>query len=446
MSTTAVSAKIAEADVSVKKITDSVLLGFHANDKTTFEQLEKELSEVSGAYSDSHEKAVNEFLFDVRTYRTSLQDQKTILPTLTQLKSQEQATLNQYWDLVAACKRIETVVNIVLGKLSLLSEDRYIPKKNVKLDQTYLEELKVLREYSLNCTSKLTKLCGTVTEQRTRMLKTLDGEVVTNVNRFCIIVANNGKPLGFFQNTYNKMVNAPVPEANPRSANAYPIGKYPRLCSKELYQSMGIVRPEAYSGEESSSSSSLEDDPKLKAPVNSTSELKQEQPHIPLNASGGRVITQGGPEKPQSPVVMVQPQLPVQQGIEKQTQSPTLPNNNNSVGQQPVVQPNLEGQKTEKPVEGNVVTTATTPTSEGRAAEQLQPPIQPNNNNLVGQPVVQPKSDGLGTGEDNPSTNLTPVPPKSDAKDPGVTSAEKGATPEEINAAKVQAADAEKKS
>lgn len=281
------------ATTAVVKITDPVLKIVQMTDDALYQQFNLELSKVAPEYADAVETNINRFDRDITTYRTALQERKTGVNLQKDLEAGKQMVLNQYWDLINACQRIEGVIANVERDLRFIKDNRFL-ETGTGIDHNYAVQDAFLKARCQKYTEEVTQLCNKVTAQRKIMLQILEKNVATNLSRFCLIVEEKGKPIGGLANSYERLksglaaynvTSIEVPKPDPRKENAYPIGKYPRLSSNDLYKVMGFDPPkdDGLIFRSRSDSGPTQGESKTEAPVRGDAAKKQLQSSIPSN-------------------------------------------------------------------------------------------------------------------------------------------------------------------
>lgn len=235
------------------KITDSLLLIAHENDKRLHEELNGNLSRLDSEFQ-SLEKSAKDFGADVGDYFLALEEKrfeknKLDSPSAEVLKEKEQIALCKYWKLVADCKRINAAVTKILGANILFCPPRY---------DFYQNSYGINDEFSLQL-SELSRLCnelgeGIMTDSKKLQARvvalgqSLKDEIATSCVRFCKIVDNGGKPIGWIAarvsstgGLFYPTVSSPKKEIQDR----YPDGNFPPLCDfdPKVSAALGITKP-----------------------------------------------------------------------------------------------------------------------------------------------------------------------------------------------------------
>ena len=231
------------------KITDSLLLIAHENDKRLHEELNGNLSRLDSEFQ-SLEKSAKDFGADVGDYFLALEEKrfeknKLDSPSAEVLKEKEQIALCKYWTLVADCKRINAAVTKILGANILFCPPRY---------DFYQNSYGINDEFSLQL-SELSRLCnelgeGIMTDSKKLQARvvalgqSLKDEIATSCVRFCKIVDNGGKPIGWIAarvsstgGLFYPTVSSPKKEIQDR----YPDGNFPPLCDFDPKVSAGFA-------------------------------------------------------------------------------------------------------------------------------------------------------------------------------------------------------------
>lgn len=219
--------------MSTPTVSNSVLVQMSECDKKVCDELQKGFSERI-PLSTSLEKNCKEFLVDVKCYALMLQNQLTTAPTQEKLKQSEQIILNQYWDFIDTCKRIESAAFDAKCLTSFVSPLRYeaqinSPTVNIEL----AEQLKVLANRCTDYTKSLLSAWDNSKIQTDKIFGLLQGDIAKNISRFSQIVDKSGGPISLlaWKTTGAYFSYATVKQPEHRMKDSFPNGTFPRLCA-----------------------------------------------------------------------------------------------------------------------------------------------------------------------------------------------------------------------
>jgi hypothetical protein len=214
-------------------VSNDALHHVQKSDKRLFEKLQKGFSGRIPV-SASLEQSCKEFLVDVKCYALMLENRLAPAPQHDDLKKKEQIVLNQYWDFIDACKRIESAAFKDKCLASFVSPVRYeLQINNPTVDIELTTQLKVLADHCKNYTKTLMESGANSQTQTDRILGLLQGDIAKNVSRFSQIVDKGGGPIGTlaWKTTGAYFKYATVKQPEPRVRDSHPNGTFPRLCT-----------------------------------------------------------------------------------------------------------------------------------------------------------------------------------------------------------------------
>jgi hypothetical protein len=205
------------------EITDSTLFNFHNQRENAYKGTKEQIEKNYLSYSKEAE-ALEAFNEQVRHEGKLLQEGKVEpLPNPQKLENRKEEFLVQFEQFKASYEKLKEIAENIHKTIEFLkpAERSYAEEQSLKERSPELyAQTKRSEEICLNHVRELGTSHKSFVNLQSRMFTTLNsGELGWSLQRFCVIVDNQGKPLSWYTRSINYMTTPVVPKPKSQQQN-----------------------------------------------------------------------------------------------------------------------------------------------------------------------------------------------------------------------------------